>query len=119
MERVRFIPHRDKQVLFVDMTNCTPADALQVSDQVQALVTAQPKDSVLILVDLTGARFDKNALDRMKKAAAYDRPHVKRSAMIGGGKQEKTLKQALKFFSQREYTSFETKEEALDWLVAG
>lgn len=118
MERVRFISHRERQVLLVDMTDCTPNEALEISDKVQALVTEQPKDSVLILADLTGARFDKNALDRMKKAAAYDKPHVKRSAMVGGGKHESTLKQALKFFSQRDYTSFETREEALDWLVS-
>jgi len=118
MERVCFISHRGKQVLFVDMTNCAPKEALETSDKVQAVVTAEPKDSVLILVDLAGARFDKSALDRMKKAAAFDRPHVKRSAMVGGGKQEKFLKQTLKFFSQRDYASFGTKEEALDWLVS-
>jgi hypothetical protein len=118
MERVRVISHRDKQVLLVDMTDCTPNDALEISDKVQTWVTTQPKDSVLILVDLTGARFDKNALDRMKKVAAYDKPHVKRSAMVGGGAQQKFLKQTLKFFSQRDYASFETKEEALDWLVS-
>ena len=118
MERVRFISHRDKQVLFVDLSNSTPAEAQEISAKVQALVTAQPKDSVLILVDLAGARFDKNALDHMKKVAAYDRPHVRRSAMIGGGAQQKFLKQTLKFFSQRDYASFETKEEALDWLVS-
>ena len=119
MERVRFILHKEEKILLVDLTDCVPSDALQLAEEVQTLVTAQPKDSVLMLVDLTRAQFDKTALDRMKKAAAYDRPHVKRSAMIGGGKHEKTLKQALKFFSQREYTSFKNKEEALDWLVAG
>lgn len=117
MQRVQFITHAGKQILFVDMTNCTPADAVATSVEVQAIVTDQPENSVLILVDLTGAQFDKQAMDRMKAAAAYDRPYVKRSAMIGG-KEHTALKEALKIFARRDYRYFDSKEEALAWLVS-
>jgi len=118
MERVRFIAHQGQQILFVDMTGCTPSEIEAISDTVEAIVTGQPKDSVLILADVTDARFDKDALDHVKKAAALDRPHTKRSAMVGSGKQHTALKEALKMFAQRDYRYFETKEEALAWLIS-
>lgn len=117
MQRIQFITYESKQILFVDMTNSTPAEAIPISVEVEALVTDQPKNSVLILVDMTGAQFDKQALDRMKTAAAYDRPYVKRSAMFGVGKEHTAMKEALKIFSRREYRYFDTREEALAWLV--
>jgi hypothetical protein len=117
MERVSFITHAGRQILFVDMSNTTPEEIIQISNQVQDTVTGQPKASVLILVDLTGAQLDKKAIVRFKEAAAYDRPYVKRSAMIGAGEQHKALTEGLKIFSQRDYRYFQTKEEALKWLV--
>ena len=118
MQRVQFITHAGKQILFVDMTNCTPAEAVATSVEVQATVTEQPENSVLILVDMAGAQFDKPAMERMKAAAAYDRPYVRRSAMIGLGKEHTALKEALKIFARRDYRYFNTKEEALIWLVS-
>lgn len=118
MQRVQFITHAGKQVLFVDMANCTPAEAVTTSVEVQATVTEQPENSVLILVNMAGAQFDKQAMDRLKAAAAYDRPYVKRSAMFGGGKEHTAVKEALKIFARRDYRYFETKEEALAWLVS-
>ena len=117
MQRVQFITHAGKQILFADMSNCTPADAMAASVEVQATVTDQPKNSVLILVDMSGAQMDKPAIDRMKEAAAYNRPYVKRSAMFGAGKEHTAIKEALKIFSRREYRYFDTREEALAWLV--
>lgn len=118
MQRVQFITHAGKQILAVDMTNCTPAEGPAIADEVQAIVTEQPRNSVLILVDITGAQLDKKALDRYKEAAAYDRPYVKRSAMIGGGREHRALQEALEIFSRRDYRYFDSKEEALNWLVS-
>jgi len=118
MDRVRFITHRGKQVLLADMNNCDPAEALKVSEQVRQAVSSQPKDSVLILAEMTGAKLDKKALEAVKAAAARNRPFVKRSAMIGAGKEHTALFEALKIFSQRDYHRFEKKEEALDWLTS-
>jgi hypothetical protein len=118
MQRIQHITHAGKQVLFVNMSNCSPAEGVAISDEVRAIVTEQPNNSVLILVDMTGAQMDKTAVDHMKAAAAYNRPYVKRSAMFGSGKEHTALKEALKIFSRRDYRYFESKEEALAWLVS-
>lgn len=118
MDRVRFITHRGKQVLFADMTNSEPAEALKISEEVRQAVSSQPENSVLILAEVTGAKLDKKALDAVKAAAARNRPFVKRSAMVGAGKEHTALFEALRIFSRRDYHRFESKEEALDWLTS-
>ena len=67
-ERIRFITHRGKQVLLVDISNCTPAEMNQLSRLVPAYVAAEPRGSVLLLADFTGSKFDKAAFESLKQA---------------------------------------------------
>jgi hypothetical protein len=46
-------------------------------------VTVQPRNSVLLLVDFTGASFDRDAIPTMKESAVFDKPYIKKSAWIG------------------------------------
>jgi len=117
-ERIRFITHRGKQVLLVDVSNCTPAEMNQLSRLVPAYVAAEPRGSVLLLADFTGSKFDKAAFQSLKQATVYDRPHIKRSAWVGTEALPKVFYENLKAFSQRDLPTFKTREEALEWLVA-
>jgi hypothetical protein len=117
MDRVRFTTHRGKEILLVDLTNCSAEEVIELLSEVQRIVTAQPRNSVLALGDLTGAEFSRAAVIRMKEVAVFDRPHVKRTAFVGAESLPQVFYQALKAFSQREFLRFETREEALDWLV--
>ena len=53
----------------------------------------------------------------MKEAAVFDKPYVKKSAWIGAEKLPQTFSQELRKFSRREFFIFDTREEALLWLV--
>ena len=117
MDRVRFITHQGKQILFIDVTNCAAEDVIELVTEVQCMVTAQPPKSVLTLSDLTGARFSRSAVTRMKEVAVFDRPYVKRAAFVGAQSLPRVFYEALKTFSQREFRKFKTREEAMDWLV--
>ena len=117
MDRVRFINYQGKQILFIDLTNCSAEEVIKRLTEVQCMVTAQPRESVLTLGDFTGAQFSRAAVTRMKEVAVFDRPYVKRAALVGAESLPQVFYQALKSFSQREFLRFETREEALDWLV--
>jgi hypothetical protein len=117
MDRVRFITHQGKQILFIDVTNCAAEEVIELVTEVQCMVTAQPPKSVLTLSDLTGARFSRSAVTRMKEVAVFDRPYVKRAAFVGAQSLPRVFYEALKTFSQREFRKFKTREEAMDWLV--
>jgi hypothetical protein len=116
-EPIRFITHKGKKILFVDCSNCSPEEVAKISEMVPAYVTAQPRGSVLVLGDFTGARFNRQTMERLKQDTVFDRPHLKRSAWVGTENLPKVFYENLKVFSQRDLPTFKTREEALDWLV--
>src|SRR3989449_3130609 len=116
-ERIRFIDHLGKRVLLVDFSNC-PADEVEnIARAVPDHVTVNPRGSVLVLTDFTGAAFDRDALRAMKEAAVFDKPFVKKSALIGTENFPMEFYEKLKSFSRRELLIFKTREEAFAWLV--
>jgi len=117
-DRIRYITHRGQRVLLADVTNCTIAEMMSLGRLVPTYVANEPAGSALLLADFTGSRFDKAALETLKQATVYDRPHLKRSAWVGLEGMPKVFYENLKSFSQRDLPVFTTREEALEWLVA-
>ncbi len=116
-ERVRFISHKGKKILLVDCTNCSGEELEKFVKIVPSHVTAEPRGSVLLLADFTGAKFDKKFVERLKPSLVFDRPHLKRSAWVVAESLPKILHEHLKSFSQRDLPVFKSREEALDWLA--
>ena len=117
-KRIQFITHSGKQILFVDLSNCPASVVEQIAQIVPDHIMTRPRGSVLVLTDFTGAAFDKEALRTMKESAVFDKPYIKRSAWIGAGSLPSQFYESLKGFSRREFPVFQTREEALAWLVA-
>ena|ERR1017187_2020797 len=116
-DRIRFITHQGKQILLLDLSNCSAAEVEKTCRAVPDLVTAHPRGSVLILSDFTGASFDEEAIRVMKEAAVFDKPHVKKSAWVGTEKLPRAFSEDMSSFSRREFPIFKTREEALAWLA--
>jgi hypothetical protein len=116
-DRVRFIFHEGKRILLIDHSGCSPREIIGNLEQTQRIVTAEPENSVLTLVDFTDAEIDRAVMTRMKEVAVLDRPHVKRSAFTGVDSLPDAYYRSLMSFSVREFPAFKSREEALDWLV--
>jgi SpoIIAA-like len=116
-DRIRFITHQGKRIMFIDCSHCTAEELEKLSQLVPKYVSAEPKGSLLLLADFTGAKFDRDAIERMKQNTVYDRPYLKRSAWFGTDTLPHVFYEHLKNFSQRDLPTFETKDEAFDWLV--
>jgi hypothetical protein len=117
-ERIRFITHKGQQILLVDISNCTPEQVSRIARLVPAQTVTQPPGSVLLLADFTGAEIDKAALEVLKQATVFDRPHLKRSAWVGVESLPHVFYENIKSFSRRDLPVFHTREEALEFLVA-
>ena len=113
MDRVRFITHQGKQILFIDVTNCAAEDVIELLTEVQRIVTAQPPKSVLTLSDLTGAQFSRATITRMKEVAVFDRPYVKRAAFVGALSLPKVFYEALKTLHEKGATLLTTNYDDL------
>jgi hypothetical protein len=120
-ERLRFIPHQGKQILLIDASNCSAGEVEKIFRAVPDVVTTHPKGSVLILSDVTGASFDPEATRVMKETAVFDKPYVKKSAWTGKAKAPpkfaEDLVENMSKFARREFPVFESREEALAWMV--
>jgi hypothetical protein len=117
-ERIRFIDHQGKRILLVDLSNCSADEVEEIVRRVPDYTTVQPLGSVLVLTDFSGASFDRDAILAVKETAVFDKPFVKKSALIGTGDLPASFYDELKSFSRRELVIFTTREEALDWLAA-
>ena len=116
MIRIQFITHKGKQILLLDLSNCSPSEVEKTVRALPDLVTTRPRNSVLILADFTGASFDEDAFRALKETAVFDKPYVTKSAWVGAKKLE-AFSEEMKIFSRREFPAFETRDEALTWLV--
>jgi hypothetical protein len=117
-DRLRFIKHNDKDILFVDLSQASKQDLLILLPRIKAVVTEQPRDSVLILADLSGAQIDKDVATRVKEVLVFDRPYVKKAAWVGAEELPNVFYENFKTFSRRDLPLFKTQSEALEWLVA-
>jgi hypothetical protein len=118
MDRIVFLTFRNQQVLLADCSDCSPEELAEVIDQVPKHVTTHPKGSLLLLADFSRSKFTKETVEHLKLAAVFDRPHIKKSAWVLTENLPKTLYESVLTFSGREIETFETREEALEYLVA-
>jgi hypothetical protein len=118
MERILFLTFLNQQVLLVDGSDCSPEELAAVVDEVPKHVTVHPLGSLLLLADFSRSTFTKETVEHLKLAAVFDRPHIKKSAWVLTENLPKTLYESVLTFSGREIATFETREEALEYLVA-
>ena len=116
-ERLRFIRHKGREIFLIDFSHCSEKELLLLIEQVRSIVARQAPGSVLSLADFTGAQVDKKVATRMKEVLVLDRPYVKRSAWVGTESVPHVFYENIKSFSQRDFPAFETREEAMEWLI--
>jgi hypothetical protein len=116
-DRIRHITHRGKSILLVDVSHCSSPELLKMSRLVPRYLMSEPRQSVLLLADFTGAEFDRASITALKETTVFDRPHLKKSAWVGTENLPKVFYEHIKNFSQRDLPTFKTREEAMDWLV--
>lgn len=116
-ERVKFIKHGGRNILFLNFVDCSTNDVLNTINEAKLVIGAQPEGSVLTLTDVTNARFNEDVTDRMKEFTAHNKPFVKAGAIIGVSGIKKIIFEAVMMFSKRKIHMFDNVNDAKDWLV--
>ena len=117
MERILFLTFRGHQILLADCSGCSPEELAAVIDEVPKHVTREPIGSLLVLGDFSRSTFTKETVEHLKLAAVFDRPHIKKAAWVLTQNLPKALYESVLTFSGRAIPTFETREEALEYLV--
>ena len=117
MDRVQWITHRHKPVMLLDFSECSASQVEQIARQFPEFLSSQAPHSVLLLTDFTKASFNVEALRAIKEAAVFDKPFIKKSALLGSESLPSSFRKELIEFSRRKFPTFKSRSEALDWLV--
>jgi len=120
VERMRYIEHAGKRILLVDLRGCTAEQLLKFTEAVPQYVTSQPKNSVFLLGDFRDTEFNRETIEHLKIAVAFDRSYIAKSAWVLSDQsgRVKVLLDSIRSFSGRDIVVFATREEALDYLVS-
>jgi hypothetical protein len=116
-DHVLFITHQGREILLVDLSNCSAAEVEKILRALPDVVTTRPRSSILALTDFTGASLGAEAIRVLKETAAFDKPFVKKSAFLGIENLPQGFSENVSNFSRREFPAFKTRDEALAWLV--
>ncbi len=117
IDRLVFISYQSKQILLIDASGCSAAEVETIFRATPELVTTRPHASVLILSDYTGASLNQDAIRAIKETTVFNKAYVKKSAVVGANSLPPDFHEDVKSFSKRKFPRFETREEAMAWLV--
>ncbi|HET6765609.1 MAG TPA: hypothetical protein VFH27_18145 [Longimicrobiaceae bacterium] len=118
MERTRFIEHHGKKVLLLDYSGIRePPEAVRQIELSKRFVERHPPKSLCVLTDTTDAHYDSVVVQALKDLAAHDEPFVYASAVVGVVGLKKVVLTGVNLFSKRKIVMFDTRDQALDWLV--
>jgi hypothetical protein len=118
MERVKFIKHEEKDILFLDFSNTRTDEVLKIIEDAKRVISTSPMHSLLTLTDVTNARFNDEVGNGMKQFSAHNKPYVKAAAVVGITGLKKIIFGAVMAFSKRNIESFDDVEQAKRWLAA-
>ena len=117
MKHIQFIEHAGKQILICDCAKKDRATVLETLAEAKAYIAALPPRSLLAMLDVTGIKYNTELSDAFKEFAAHNKPYSKASAIVGIGGLQKIAYTAIMTFTDRNVPLFNSRAEALDWLV--
>ena len=116
MGRANFITHRDRRILHIDFTNCSPEEFRAGMTETQQTIAAEPLGSVLTFTDFTGLRIDSGISAQLSAYAKANKPYVRAAALLGIEGINRLLLSGVALFSKRDLRVFDSREDALEWL---
>jgi hypothetical protein len=117
MERIRMIEQAEQRVLLVDCSDCNADEIAKLTDELRKSLAQEPQKSVLLLADFSRSQLTREVMERIKVAAVFNRPYLKRSAWVLTGNLPKPAHSTVEKFSTREIPIFSTRDEALAYLI--
>lgn len=116
-KRENWIVHKGKRILFHDYSGLRADEATQTVINLTDCIVNRGVDNLLFLVDVTGTLSNPKTITTFKKEAARSQPFTKKTAVIGVGGIVKFFLTVVNRAANTSAVAFDSKSEALDWLV--
>jgi len=114
-----WIEHKGKRIFYQDFSRLfdNTAAVKEELHQVQKIVTAQPRDSVLVLSDFRDTAVGGDLLASLNAASNATKEYIRKTAVLGVTGTKRKLGDLLTALSGQPLKYFEDVESAKDWLV--
>jgi hypothetical protein len=111
--------HKAKPITIVDLSNLKAADAIKTIGEAQKEIATLPSKSALLVTDVSNTEITTEFINVVIDFAKKNSPYVKASASVGGGnKLVGVISFNVASNAGRKINSFNTRTEAMDWLVS-
>ncbi|MGK0289923.1 MAG: hypothetical protein ACI86H_001372 [bacterium] len=118
MKRVYFENYKNVRILILNFSNGNSVqEILDTVKQGMKVIQSEPLNSVRVLSQLTGVRFNTDVFHALKQLTIQDKPFVKASAVVGLSNFQSILVDTVENASQRKFAVFKNDPEARDWLL--
>ncbi len=117
--RSNWIEHKGKKIFYQDFSRqFYNSTAVKVElEEVQKVVMAQPRDSVLVLSDFRDTSVGSDLLSSMNNASNVTKDHVHRTAVLGVTGMKRKLADLLTALTGQQLKYFDDIEAAKNWLI--
>jgi hypothetical protein len=117
--RSNWIEHKGKKIFYQDFSRqfYNSAAVKAELEEVQKVVTAQPKNSVLVLSDFRDTSVGSDLLSSMNTASNATKDHVHKTAVLGVTGMKRKLADLLTALTGQQLKYFDDVEAAKNWLV--
>lgn len=115
---IELIKHKGKIVIFCDYTHCKNNEESIKMLHTCSAYFQEISEPLLVISDITNVLGSKEFMNEAKKLKheVFDK-RIKKGALLGVTGMKKVLLKSYNIFSKHKREAFDTKEEALDYLV--
>ncbi|MBN1896070.1 hypothetical protein JW906_16410 [bacterium] len=118
MDRIRFIEYKGKNILIEDFSGLKPGEEFDKTlETARQTIASQPPKSVLALFDATNASFNMEALNAMSGFVKQNTPYIKKACAVGIKGLLVVALQTVTRLGGRSFHTFDTRDEALEFLI--
>jgi len=113
----QIITHSGKKIVYVDLSGSKASELPAKIAEAKRLIESQPRESALILTNVTDVELNSDSSHIMKDFSTHNTPYTRASAVVGIEGLKKIIYAGIQRVTGRNIPTFNTIEEAKDWLV--
>lgn len=118
MKPCEVVIYKGREIVIVDISNTTAEQAIAYFPQAHQIIAQFPPHSALVLTDSTNATGNKESIAAIKEFAVQNSPYIKASATVGAVGYRELIRGTIERQTERSIVAFETRTEAMDWLIS-
>ncbi len=117
--RSYWLEHKGKKIFYQDFSRqfYNSTAVIAELEEVQKVVKAEPRGSLLVLTDLRDTNVGPDVLPAMNAASAATKDHIHKTAVLGVTGMKRKLADMLSTLTGQSLKYFDDIEAAKNWLV--